>query len=75
MSFITLCVELLLALAKAVGLTVSATQAIDERAAGAAAQRAEDLSREDVRIEKASKADAALGPAKLPDPFDRDSSN
>ena len=75
MSLFTLCIELLLALAKVIGLSVSATKTNEERAAGAALQRAEDSSREIARIEKAADADVALGTSKLPDPFDRDCPN
>ena len=74
MSWITLIVETILALAKAIGLALSAKQVAGERSAGAAEQRVEDLSREANRIDKATRAGLAVGPAdsKLPDPNDRD---
>ncbi|MEO9169165.1 MAG: hypothetical protein ABI230_12255 [Aestuariivirga sp.] len=74
MSWITLIVQAILALAKAVGLAASAKQVAGERAAGAAEQRAEDLSNEANRIDKAARVGLAVGPAnsKLPDPNDRD---
>ena len=74
MTWITLIVEAILALAKAIGLALSAKQIADERSAGAAEQRVEDLSRETDRIDKATRAGLAFGPAdsKLPDPNDRD---
>jgi len=70
-----LCVEVLLALAKALGLFASAKQANDERAAGAAAQRAKDLSDDANRVQKAARADADFAAGKLPDPHDRDSAS
>ena len=74
MTWFALLVELVLALAKAFGLAASAKQVADERTAGAAEQRVEDLSREADRINKAARAGLAIGPAdsKLPDPYDRD---
>ena len=66
--------QVILALAKAIGLALSAKQVAGERSAGAAEQRVEDLSREADRINKAARAGLAVGPAdsKLPDPYDRD---
>jgi hypothetical protein len=77
LSWITLIVETILALAKAVGLALSAKQVAGERNAGAAEQRAEDLSNEANRIDKAARAGLAVGPAdsKLPDPNDRDAAH
>ena len=72
MSLFALVVELLLALAKALGLSASAKQASDERRAGAALQRAEDLSHEAIRIQNATHAGADLPAASLPDRYDRD---
>lgn len=63
---------MLLALAKVFGLVASAKQAGDERAAGAAAQRGEDLTHEALRIEKAARAGLADITSRLPDQFDRD---
>ena len=63
---------LALALARAFGLFASAKQASDERAAGAATQRAEDLTREANRIEKAARAGLDDSSHSLPDQYDRD---
>ena len=77
MTWITLILEAILALAKAIGLALSAKQIAAERTAGAAEQRDEDLSRETDRIGKATRAGLAVGPAdsKLPDPNDRDAAS
>ena len=66
--------QAILALAKAVGLALSAKQVAGERSGGAAEQRAEDLSNEANRIDKAARAGLAVGPAdsQLSDPNDRD---
>ncbi len=64
--------EIILALLKVLGLAASAKNAADERAAGAAAQRAEDYAREAIRIDKAARAGADLKPDSLPDSLDRD---
>ena len=72
MTVIAIIGELLLALARAFGLFASAKQASDERAAGAAAQRAEDLSREAKRIDKAARAGLDDSSHSLPDRYDRD---
>ena len=68
----TFFLELLLALLKAFGLAASAKQAADERASGAAMQRAEDLSREAIRIQNAARAGADVHTGGLPDQNDRD---
>ena len=69
--------QVILALAKAIGLALSAKQVAGERSVGAAEQRVEDLSREADRINKAARAGLAVGPAdsKLPDPNDRDAAH
>ena len=72
MTIIAIIGELLLALARAFGLFASAKLAAGERAAGAAAQRAEDLSHEAKRIEKAARAGFDDSADRLPDRYDRD---
>lgn len=63
---------MLLALARVFGLVASAKQSSAERSGGAAAQRAEDLTHEAIRIEKAARAGLADVTSRLPDRFDRD---
>ena len=75
MSWPALIIELVLALVKAFGFAASAKQTADERAGGAAQQRAEDFSYEAARIEKAAHAGLAHAPQRVPDPFDRDSAS
>lgn len=72
MSLLALIVELILALIKTIGFATSAKQLRNEREAGAAIQRAEDLSREATRINKSARAGLGAEPDRLPDPFDRD---
>ena len=72
MSWLALIVELVSTLVKAFGFAASAKQTASERATGAAQQRAEELSNEAVRIEKAAHAGLADASRRVPDPFDRD---
>ena len=69
--------QVILALAKAIGLALSAKQVAGERNAGAAEQRDKDLSNEANRIDKAVRAGLAVGPAdsQLSDPNDRDAAH
>ena len=74
MSWITLIVETILAWPRLLALR-SAPQVADERSAGAAEQRVEDLSNEANRIDKATRAGAGPADNKLPDPNDRDAAH
>jgi hypothetical protein len=73
MSLLALVAELLLALAKLIGMGASSVGARDERATGAALQREEDMKNEEARI--AAAAHAGLAVDRLPvgnDAEDRD---
>jgi hypothetical protein len=59
-SLLALIVELLLALAKLMGMGASSVRAHEERATGAALQREEDMKNEEARIAAAARAGLAV---------------
>ncbi len=60
MSLLALIAELLLALAKLIGMGASSVGAREERATGAALQREEDMKNEEARIAAAARAGLAV---------------